>query len=104
MALSRISCVIHTQTLLSGCFQGTDLYLGFWPFGNTLCKVMVSIDYYNMFTSTFTLTVMSMDRYVAVCHPVKALDMRTPHKAKVRFILPSSPSRSYQWETSFSLN
>lgn len=45
---------------------------------------MVSIDYYNMFTSTFTLTVMSMDRYVAVCHPVKALDMRTPHKAKVR--------------------
>uniref|UniRef100_A0AAZ1XWZ6 Nociceptin receptor n=1 Tax=Oreochromis aureus TaxID=47969 RepID=A0AAZ1XWZ6_OREAU len=64
-------------------FQGTDLYLGFWPFGNTLCKVMVSIDYYNMFTSTFTLTVMSMDRYVAVCHPVKALDMRTPHKAKV---------------------
>uniref|UniRef100_A0A3Q4GN85 Opiate receptor-like 1 n=1 Tax=Neolamprologus brichardi TaxID=32507 RepID=A0A3Q4GN85_NEOBR len=64
-------------------FQGTDLYLGFWPFGNTLCKVMVSIDYYNMFTSTFTLTVMSIDRYVAVCHPVKALDMRTPHKAKV---------------------
>lgn len=63
--------------------QGTDVYLGFWPFGNTLCKVVVSIDYYNMFTSTFTLTVMSMDRYVAVCHPVKALDMRTPHKAKV---------------------
>ncbi|XP_060931110.1 nociceptin receptor isoform X2 [Limanda limanda] len=64
-------------------FQGTDVFLGFWPFGNTLCKVVVSIDYYNMFTSTFTLTVMSMDRYVAVCHPVKALDMRTPHKAKV---------------------
>ncbi|KAI4824236.1 hypothetical protein KUCAC02_012762 [Chaenocephalus aceratus] len=64
-------------------FQGTDVFLGFWPFGNALCKVVVSIDYYNMFTSTFTLTVMSMDRYVAVCHPVKALDMRTPHKAKV---------------------
>ncbi|XP_030624454.1 nociceptin receptor isoform X1 [Chanos chanos] len=64
-------------------FQGTDVFLGFWPFGNILCKAMVSIDYYNMFTSVFTLTVMSMDRYVAVCHPVKALDMRTPHKAKV---------------------
>ncbi|KAG7214309.1 hypothetical protein INR49_023168 [Caranx melampygus] len=63
-------------------FQGTDVFLGFWPFGNALCKAVVSIDYYNMFTSTFTLTVMSMDRYVAVCHPVKALDMRTPHKAK----------------------
>uniref|UniRef100_A0A3Q2CTW6 Opiate receptor-like 1 n=1 Tax=Cyprinodon variegatus TaxID=28743 RepID=A0A3Q2CTW6_CYPVA len=65
-------------------FQGTDVFLGFWPFGNALCKTVVSIDYYNMFTSTFTLTVMSMDRYVAVCHPVKALDMRTPHKAKVK--------------------
>ncbi|KAM4571377.1 nociceptin receptor [Fundulus diaphanus] len=64
-------------------FQGTDVFLGFWPFGNALCKTVVSIDYYNMFTSTFTLTVMSMDRYVAVCHPVKALDMRTPHKAKM---------------------
>lgn len=64
--------------------QGTDVFLGFWPFGNALCKAVVSIDYYNMFTSTFTLTVMSMDRYVAVCHPVKALDMRTPHKAKVK--------------------
>lgn len=70
-------------------FQGTDVFLGFWPFGNALCKTVISIDYYNMFTSTFTLTVMSIDRYVAVCHPVKALDMRTPHKAKVtdKFIL-----------------
>ncbi|KAG9332511.1 hypothetical protein JZ751_014609 [Albula glossodonta] len=64
-------------------FQGTDVSLGFWPFGNILCKIVISIDYYNMFTSTFTLTMMSVDRYIAVCHPVKALDMRTPHKAKV---------------------
>ncbi|KAL4655445.1 nociceptin receptor isoform X1 [Arapaima gigas] len=64
-------------------FQGTDVFLGFWPFGNILCKIVISIDYYNMFTSTFTLTMMSVDRYIAVCHPVKALDMRTPHKAKV---------------------
>ncbi|KAI1890275.1 hypothetical protein AGOR_G00152070 [Albula goreensis] len=64
-------------------FQGADVFLGFWPFGNLLCKVVISIDYYNMFTSTFTLTMMSVDRYIAVCHPVKALDMRTPAKAKV---------------------
>ncbi|KAM7411177.1 hypothetical protein PAMA_021251 [Pampus argenteus] len=69
---------------LNSNVEGTDVFLGFWPFGNALCKAVVSIDYYNMFTSTFTLTVMSVDRYVAVCHPVKALDMRTPHKAKVR--------------------
>ncbi|XP_063315732.1 nociceptin receptor [Pelobates fuscus] len=64
-------------------FQGTDILMGIWPFGNVLCKIAISIDYYNMFTSTFTLTMMSVDRYIAICHPVKALDIRTPHKAKV---------------------
>ncbi|XP_038606635.1 nociceptin receptor [Tachyglossus aculeatus] len=69
--------------LLTLPFQGTDMFLGFWPFGNMLCKIVISIDYYNMFTSTFTLTMMSVDRYIAICHPVKALDIRTPNKAKV---------------------
>ncbi|XP_026148055.1 kappa-type opioid receptor-like isoform X2 [Mastacembelus armatus] len=64
-------------------FQSTDYLLNTWPFGEVLCKVFISIDYYNMFTSIFTLTMMSVDRYVAVCHPVKALDFRTPAKAKM---------------------
>ncbi|XP_054621912.1 delta-type opioid receptor-like [Dunckerocampus dactyliophorus] len=64
-------------------FQSTDYLLNTWPFGQVVCKVFISIDYYNMFTSIFTLTMMSVDRYVAVCHPVKALDFRTPLKAKV---------------------
>ncbi|KAK3546321.1 hypothetical protein QTP70_025681, partial [Hemibagrus guttatus] len=68
-------------------FQSTDYLLNSWPFGEVVCKVFISIDYYNMFTSIFTLTMMSVDRYVAVCHPVKALDFRTPVKAKLINIL-----------------
>ncbi|KAM6976400.1 kappa-type opioid receptor isoform 1-T2 [Aplochiton taeniatus] len=64
-------------------FQSTDYLMNSWPFGEVVCKVFISIDYYNMFTSIFTLTMMSVDRYVAVCHPVKALDFRTPLKAKM---------------------
>ncbi|KAG5268443.1 hypothetical protein AALO_G00212640 [Alosa alosa] len=63
-------------------FQNADYLLHSWPFGEVVCKVFISIDYYNMFTSILTLTMMSVDRYVAVCHPVKALDFRTPLKAK----------------------
>ncbi|XP_061876838.1 delta-type opioid receptor-like [Entelurus aequoreus] len=63
-------------------FQSIDYLLNTWPFGQAVCKVFIAIDYYNMFTSIFTLTMMSVDRYVAVCHPVKALDFRTPAKAK----------------------
>ncbi|XP_077393718.1 kappa-type opioid receptor [Festucalex cinctus] len=68
-------------------FQSTDYLLSSWPFGEVACKVFISIDYYNMFTSIFTLTMMSVDRYVAVCHPVKALDFRTPVKAKIINVL-----------------
>ncbi|NXA41219.1 OPRD protein, partial [Eudromia elegans] len=64
-------------------FQSAKYLMGTWPFGELLCKVVLSIDYYNMFTSIFTLTMMSVDRYIAVCHPVKALDFRTPAKAKI---------------------
>ena len=64
-------------------FQGTDVLLDSWPFGASLCKIVVGIDYYNMFTSVFTLTVMSVDRYIAVCHPVRSLAVRTTSKAKV---------------------
>uniref|UniRef100_A0A8C2LAX7 Mu-type opioid receptor n=2 Tax=Cyprinus carpio TaxID=7962 RepID=A0A8C2LAX7_CYPCA len=64
-------------------FQSVNYLMGTWPFGDVLCKIVMSIDYYNMFTSIFTLTTMSIDRYIAVCHPVKALDFRTPRNAKI---------------------
>ncbi|XP_064174060.1 delta-type opioid receptor-like isoform X1 [Anguilla rostrata] len=64
-------------------FQSINYLMGTWPFGDVLCKIVISIDYYNMFTSIFTLTTMSVDRYIAVCHPIKALDFRTPRNAKI---------------------
>lgn len=64
-------------------FQSAKYMLSSWPFGEALCKMVIAIDYYNMFTSIFTLTMMSIDRYIAVCHPVRALDLRTPTKAKI---------------------
>jgi len=64
-------------------FQSAKYLMGTWAFGEPLCKAVMAIDYYNMFTSILTLTMMSVDRYVAVCHPVRALDFRTPAKAKL---------------------
>uniref|UniRef100_A0A3B3TLA2 Opioid receptor delta 1 n=1 Tax=Poecilia latipinna TaxID=48699 RepID=A0A3B3TLA2_9TELE len=68
-------------------FQSAKYLMNTWPFGQALCKLIIAIDYYNMFTSIFTLTMMSVDRYIAVCHPVKALGFRTPVKAKMINVL-----------------
>ncbi|KAH0617718.1 hypothetical protein JD844_016220 [Phrynosoma platyrhinos] len=87
-------------------FQSTEYLMNSWPFGDVLCKIVISIDYYNMFTSIFTLTMMSVDRYIAVCHPVKALDFRTPLKAKIINIYTDTastecslqfPDDDYEW-------
>ncbi|XP_071965956.1 somatostatin receptor type 2-like [Antedon mediterranea] len=43
-----------------------------WLFGMVACFLTYSIDALNQFTSVYTLTAMSVDRYFAVCHPAQA--------------------------------
>ncbi len=52
--------------------------LNYWPFGEILCKVILSIDHYNIFSSIFFLTVMSVDRYLVVVSTLRS--KRMPHR------------------------
>ncbi|CAB4065946.1 ASTC-R [Lepeophtheirus salmonis] len=53
-------------------------YLGDWPFGMEMCKIYLTTTSINQFTSSIFLTVMSADRYIAVCHPISSPKYRTP--------------------------
>ncbi|KAK6300756.1 hypothetical protein J4Q44_G00288540 [Coregonus suidteri] len=53
-----------------------------WPFGSLMCRVVMTVDAINQFTSIFCLTVMSIDRYLAVVHPIRSSWWRRPHVAK----------------------
>ncbi|XP_032817659.1 neuropeptides B/W receptor type 1-like [Petromyzon marinus] len=55
-----------------------------WPFGEVMCKLIIAIDQFNMFTSIFFLTVMSIDRYLVVVATVRSqkLSRRTYRAAK----------------------
>ncbi|KAM9819997.1 somatostatin receptor type 3 isoform 2-T2 [Syngnathus typhle] len=53
-----------------------------WPFGSLLCRVVMTVDAINQFTSIFCLAVMSVDRYLAVAQPVRAGRWRRPPVAK----------------------
>ncbi|XP_028905175.1 C-C chemokine receptor type 8-like [Ornithorhynchus anatinus] len=52
-------------------------YLDQWVFGNWMCKLVSGVHYLGFFSSVFFITLMSVDRYLAIVHAVYALKVRT---------------------------
>ncbi|XP_058510524.1 somatostatin receptor type 5-like [Solea solea] len=64
-------------------FLGTNSALSYWPYGDFFCKVCMTADAMSQFSSTFCLTVMSIDRYLAVVYPIRSTKWRNPQVAKI---------------------
>ena len=58
-------------------FLVTTTIVEYWVFGRAMCKIYFVFFSINFFTSVLTLTAMSVDRYLAVCHPVSSVKYRT---------------------------
>lgn len=69
--------------MLSLPFLAVQNTLDSWPFGSFMCRLVMTVDSINQFTSIFCLTVMSVDRYLAVVHPIRSSKWRRPQVAKV---------------------
>ncbi|XP_057237490.1 somatostatin receptor type 4 isoform X1 [Malurus melanocephalus] len=69
--------------MLSVPFAATAAALRRWPFGRALCRTVLGVDGLNMFGSVFCLAVLSLDRYIAVVHPLRAASYRRPRVAKL---------------------
>ena len=54
-----------------------------WPFGDVMCKLYMMTTSLNQYTSTLFLTIMSADRYIAVCQPINSTKFRTPAISKI---------------------
>ncbi|XP_018020569.1 somatostatin receptor type 2-like [Hyalella azteca] len=54
-----------------------------WIFGDIMCKVYMSTTSLNQVASPLFLTVMSADRYIAVCQPINSTQFRTPLISKI---------------------
>ncbi|KAM3863976.1 somatostatin receptor type 5 [Diretmus argenteus] len=63
-------------------FLAVQNTLQLWPFGPFMCRLVMTVDSINQFTSIFCLTVMSIDRYLAVVHPIRSSKWRRPQVAK----------------------
>ncbi|XP_054838123.1 type-1 angiotensin II receptor [Eublepharis macularius] len=58
-----------------------------WPFGNCLCKLASAAATFNLYASVFLLTCLSIDRYLAIVHPMKARLQRTMLIARITCII-----------------
>lgn len=54
----------------------THYQLDQWVFGTVMCKVVSGFYYIGFFSSMFFITLMSVDRYLAIVHPVYAMQVR----------------------------
>uniref|UniRef100_A0A8C0ZU58 G-protein coupled receptors family 1 profile domain-containing protein n=1 Tax=Castor canadensis TaxID=51338 RepID=A0A8C0ZU58_CASCN len=64
-------------------FLAAQNALSYWPFGSLMCRLVMAVDGINQFTSIFCLTVMSVDRYLAVVHPTRSARWRTAPVARL---------------------
>ncbi|XP_030631533.1 type-1 angiotensin II receptor [Chanos chanos] len=58
-----------------------------WPFGSFLCKATAGLSLFNLYTSIFFLTALSIDRYLAIVYPVQSRQCRTVAYARMICVL-----------------
>ena len=62
-------------------FTATDYALRRWPFGHIWCKMVQYLIVVTAYASVYTLVFMSLDRFLAVVHPIASRSWRTERNA-----------------------
>ncbi len=68
-------------------FTATDYVLTVWPFGDTWCKCVQYLIVVTAYASVYTLVLMSLDRFLAVVHPIASMYVRTEKNALTAIVI-----------------
>lgn len=67
-------------------FTATD-YILYWPFGDLWCKCVQYLIVVTAYASVYTLVLMSLDRFLAVVHPIASMYVRTEKNANTAIFI-----------------
>ncbi|NXN99180.1 GPR17 protein, partial [Rhinopomastus cyanomelas] len=73
LAVADLCFVLVLPTRLVYHFSGNH-----WPFGEMPCRLTGFLSYLNMYASIYFLMCISIDRFLAIVHPVKSIKLRRP--------------------------
>ncbi|XP_075425748.1 uracil nucleotide/cysteinyl leukotriene receptor [Ascaphus truei] len=78
LALSDLFLLLSLPTRLFYHLSGNR-----WPFGSMPCRLAGFVFYLNMYASLYFLAGISIDRYLAIVHPLSSVKLRRPLHAHV---------------------
>ncbi|XP_069114462.1 thyrotropin-releasing hormone receptor-like [Argopecten irradians] len=52
-----------------------------WPWGHVMCSILIFLQYLGVDASALSMTAFTVERYIAICHPMKAQRMCTVKRA-----------------------
>jgi len=64
-------------------FTGVDYVTLHWPFGTMWCRTVQYLIVVTAYASIYTLVLMSVDRFLAVVHPIRSRMLRTEQITKI---------------------
>lgn len=74
---------VSLRTILTQISFIVLCFAGYWPFGDIWCRTVQYFINVCAYASIYTLVLMSLDRYLAVVHPITSMQLRVERNSLI---------------------